>query len=57
MAKPTKSYLQYVALLKAFNDFVVALDAAGPKARERFQFEERVRVLLAGKNLTKKKLS
>jgi len=55
MAKPRKSYLQYVKLLNTYTDFVLALNEAGPKACKRFQFEERVRVLLARTKPAKKK--
>lgn len=55
MTKPKKSYVEYVHLVNAYNAFVVALNAAGLKARERFQLEERVRVLLIRNHSPKKK--
>jgi len=48
-AKPSKSYLQYVELVKTYNEFVIAYAKAGPKAKKRFGLGERVRILTLNK--------
>jgi 1,4-alpha-glucan branching enzyme len=44
-AKPSKSYLEYVAMVNTYSEFVVAYNKAGPKARKRFDLDERIRIL------------